>query len=160
MLMRTDNEGTAQPSLETFDRERGPKFAKMYETGFDRIIGLAENPVAMKLWAFFAKHADYHNAVVCGLEVLTEETGVSEKTVRRAVQFLVQKQAVSIGKAGTTNVYILNPMDVWKTYEENRKYCMFGSKTILSKKHNKHLKQRLTFMMTGEEPTQPNLFDE
>lgn len=141
-----------------FDRERSPRFTKLFDSGIDRIIGLAENPVAMKIWAFFVKNCDYHNAIVCGYEVLTEEIGVSERTIRRAVAFLVDNQAVSIAKAGTTNVYILNHTDIWKTYEENRKYCMFGARTIISKKHNKNLKARLTYMATGEK--QGSLFED
>jgi hypothetical protein len=87
--------------------------------------------------------------------LLAEELEVSERTIRRAVRHLEEGNHLVVAKVGTANAYILNPAEVWKTYEEHKRFCAFGARTLASKAQNTTLKKRLTHMLEG----QRDLFD-
>lgn len=131
-------------------RAKGPRFTKVYERGWQAIALLIDNRMAAKVYVFLAQHAGHDNAVVCTFELLAEELEVSEKTVRRAVKHLEQGNHLVVAKVGTANAYILNPAEVWKTYENHKRFCAFGARTLASKAQNTTLKKRLTHMIQGQ----------
>jgi hypothetical protein len=133
---------------------RGPRFTKVYPKGWDALAGLVDNRAAAKLYVFLADHCGHDNALVCTLDVIAEELGVNERTVRRAVRDLEERGHIVVAKVGTANAYILNPAEVWKTYEDHKRFCGFRTRTLVSKKHNPDLKRRLTHMVG-----QPELFE-
>lgn len=136
-------------------KTKNPPFTQVYPHGWDTIGGLASNPSALKVYAFIAKHCDHLNALVCPLEVMAEELEISERTIRRATKWLHDKKHLSIVKVGAVNAYVLDHRDIWKNYDEYKRYCAFGANTLISKAQNKHLKTRVTMMMEG----QRDLFD-
>ena len=133
-----------------------PRFTKVYPRGWDALAGLVDNRAAAKLYVFLADHCGYDNALVCTLDVIADEIGVHERTVRRAVKDLEAAGHVVVAKVGTANAYILNPEEVWKTYEEHKHLCGFQSRTLVSKKQNPDLKRRLTHMISQQGPANPS----
>ena len=126
------------------------KFAKVYSRGWQTIIKIAINPTALRVYTFIAEHCDHLNALVCPVEVIMEELECSKSTVLRATKWLHDNKHLTIIKVGTANAYILDHRDIWKNYDEYKKFCAFGAKTLVSKKQNKDLRQRLTHML-GEQ---------
>lgn len=137
---------------------KGEKFAKVFSKGWDTISGMADNATAVKVYAFIAKHCDHLNALVCPVEVLAEEIGVSGRTIIRATKFLEQRKHLVIVKVGTANAYVLDPRDVWKNYDKYRGMCQFGANVLASKAQNKTLKRRMTHFLGR--PEQPDLLGE
>ena len=137
-----------------------PKFMKVYERGFDALSRISGNASALKVYLFIAEHAGHDNALVCTVETISECLGISDKTVRRATSFLQKGRHLVIAKVGTANAYILNPQEVWKTYEEHKHFCAFSAHTLVSKAQNKTLKRRLTHMMGTGDSEQQDFFDD
>lgn len=137
---------------------KGEKFAKIFDRGWDTISGMADNATAVKVYAFIAKHCDHLNALVCPVEVLADEIGVSARTIIRATKFLEQRKHLVIVKVGTANAYVLDPRDIWKNYEKYKSMCVFTSRVMVSKEQNKTLKRRLTHYFG--KPDQPDLLSD
>ena len=127
------------------------KFTQVYDRGWDTISGLAENPMALRVYTFIAKNCDHLNALVCAVDVMAEEFGCNERTIRRATKWLDDKGYIAVVKIGTANAYVLDPRDIWKNYDRYKGYCAFNARAMASKSQNKTLRQRLTHMM-GKEP--------
>lgn len=123
------------------------KFAKVFSHGWDTIAGMADNASAVKVFAFIAKHCDHLNSLVCPVEVMAEDLGVSVRTIIRATKFLEQRKHLVIIKVGTANAYVLDPADIWKNYDRFKGMAGFSSKVLASKAQNKTLKRRITLMM-------------
>lgn len=145
----------AEQTEMTAEKSKNPPFTQVYPRGWDTIGGLAANPAALKVYAFIAKHCDHLNALVCPIEVLIEELGLSDRTVRRATKWLHDRRHLTILKVGSANAYVLDHRDIWKNYDQYKRYCAFGATTLVSKSANKAMKTRLTVMMEG----QADLFD-
>lgn len=132
---------------------KNPPFTQVYPRGWDTLAGIADNPAALKVYAFLAKNCDHMNALVCPVEVLVEELGLSDKTVRRATKWLSDNNHVTIIKVGTANAYVLDPRAIWKNFDDHKRYCRFGATTLASKAQNKDLKSRLTLMFGEPDET-------
>lgn len=124
-----------------------PLFTKVYTRGWKALAGLIDNRAAAKLYVFLAERCAHDNALVCTLDVIAENLGVHERTVRRAARDLEAAGHVVIAKVGTANVYILNPAELWKTADDHKDSCGFRTRTLVSKRHNPDIKRRLTHMM-------------
>lgn len=127
-----------------------PRFTKVYRTGWQTIAILIDNKVAAKLYVFLAENVGHDNALVCTYELLAEELGFCERAIRNAVRRLEEGGHLVVAKVGTANAYILNPAEIWKTYEDRKQFCSFGARTLASKAQNTTLKKRLTHMMEGQ----------
>ena len=134
-------------------KEPTTRFTKVYPKGWHRLTALLrESPMAARVWTFLVENAGHDNALVCSSDVLAEGTGVSVRTVFRAIGYLERVGALVIVKIGPgANCYVLDPAETWKTYEEYRHYCAFNAKTLASKKANPHLKRRLTHMIEKQD---------
>lgn len=121
-----------------------PLFTKVYPRGWDALAGLVDNRAAAKLYVFLANNCGHDNALVCAVEVIAEELGVSKRTVYRAINDLEAGGHIVVAKVGTANAYVLNPQEVWKTYEEHKTFCAFSARTLVSTKANPDFKRRLT----------------
>lgn len=130
------------------------RFAKVYDKGWDTISSMAGNSIALRAYAFIAKHCDHNNALVCPLEVMAAELNCSERTVRRATKYLEANDYLLVVKVGTANAYILDHTDLWKNYDHYKHMVGFTARTLASKGQNRGLKARLTHYMG-----QPDLFD-
>ncbi|MCQ4162772.1 helix-turn-helix domain-containing protein [Roseomonas sp. GC11] len=131
------------------DRPKGERFTKVYDKGWERIghlITLKGGPTVAKLWLFLARHCDHHNALACTQALLAEELECSGRSIIRATQYLIENGALRVLKMGTSNVYILNPKEVWKTAEDHKLFCAFEARVLVSKTENGNIKERLTTM--------------
>lgn len=133
----------------------GPRFTKVYPKGWEALASLIDNRAAAKLYMFLATNCGHDNAVVCTYELLAEELELSERTIRRAVRHLEEHRHLVVAKISAVNAYILNPEEVWKTYEEHKRFCGFSARALVSKTENRNLKKRLTHIIEK----QPALFD-
>ena len=102
---------------------RKKRFTQVFPKGWHTIRAIGENPLALKLYTFFAEHCDYLNALVCPIDILAEEFQVHERTVRRAVKWLEERQHIVVVKVGTANAYVLDPTDLWKNLDQYKGYC-------------------------------------
>lgn len=148
--MRTEGGAEDRPE------RSGPRFTKVYPKGWEALAALIDNRAAAKLYMFLANNCGHDNAVVCTYDLLAEELELSERTIRRAVRHLEEGDHIVVAKIGTANAYILNPEEVWKTYEEHKRFCGFSARALASKTENGNLKKRLTHIVER----QPELFDE
>lgn len=129
------------------DKPKGRRFAKVYDQGWDRIgqlVTLKGGPTVAKLWLFLARNCDHHNALSCTHALLAEELGCSEKSIQRASKYLADNGALRTLKLGTARVYVLNPDEIWKTADENKLFCAFDARVLVSKTENGNIKERLT----------------
>ena len=131
------------------------RFTKVYPKGWFRLRSLLmANPTAAKVWGFLVEQAGHDNAIVCTYDVLADELECSARTVMRAISYLEEHNALVVAKVGTANAYILNPDETWKTYEEHKSFCSFGSRTLASRKQNANLRRRITYMIGSQESSQ------
>lgn len=67
-----------------------------------------ENPSAMIVLLFFIEHADHRNEVLISYKDMQEFLGVSQATIARNIKYLKDKGFLSVRKAGSFNVYVLD----------------------------------------------------
>lgn len=141
------------------ERRKGPRFTKLYDKGLDRIsnlVTLKGGPTVTKVWVFLVRHCGHDNAVCCPIDLMASALEVHRRSVIRAVKILQDHHALVVAKMGGVNVYILNDQEIWKTYEEHKRFCGFRAKALVGIKENPNLKKRLTHMI-GPQP-EPDLF--
>ena len=93
---------------------------------------LAKSPAASQLFWFITKNMDGYNALIASYKVFEEALNLSESTVMRGIKKLKEMGILHIKKSGSTNVYMLNPKVVWKSWGNNMKYCKFPANIILA----------------------------
>src|SRR4051812_28206630 len=74
------------------------RFTQVYTKGWDTIRDIGENQMALKVFTFIAKHCDHLNALVCPIEVMAEEFGVSGRTIMRATKWLEERRHIVVVK--------------------------------------------------------------
>ena len=111
-------------------------FTQTYPKGWRRIRELAKgNPGAVGLYSFFAENIDPScGAVVADQQFLAEQMGVSRSTISRWLSYLEAENAlIRIPVAGKVCAYALDPLEVWKGYDNNKEYAAFLTKTLVNK---------------------------
>ena len=93
---------------------------------------LSDFPTANKLFWFIVNHMDGYNALIASYAVFQEGLNMSESSVTRGIKKLKELGLLYIKKSGATNVYLLNPDVVWKSWGSNLKYCEFPAKVVLT----------------------------
>lgn len=142
------------------DGPGGPRFTKVYEKGWERVeslLTLKGGPTVGRLWLFIVKHCGHDNALVVSTETLADALKVNERSIRRAVAYLVKAEALVVAKVGGANAYILNDGEVWKTYEEHHRFCGFRAKTLIGFKENPGFRARVSHLLP--EASLPGLDD-
>lgn len=134
------------------DRTGNRDFVQVYPAGWQRLRSLLDwNPNAAKLWSFLAEHIDgVCGAVVVSQEVLAEELGVSIITIKRHTKALEERGALARIKVGTgVYAYALDPNDVWKAWDKQKKTAAFVTKTLVKKAdaENGIVRRRLSAML-------------
>jgi hypothetical protein len=131
------------------EAKKNKGFVQVYAKGWRRIqCLLLANKVAAQIYAFLAEHIDSScGAVVCTQQVLAEQFGVHERTIRRAVEYLESVNAVVVIKIGTANAYCLDPEEVWRSWDTSKNYAAFNTKTLARKIDNNTVKRKLQVMM-------------
>jgi DNA-binding GntR family transcriptional regulator len=110
-------------------------------------------PLAAQVYAFLAEHIDESaGAVVVSQELLAEELGVHERTIRRATAWLDEQNIIGRIKLGGAAVYAycLDPEEVWKSFDDAKDYAAFRTKTLARKRDNGDIKRKLKVMLTGQ----------
>ncbi len=128
-----------QEQLEEEEKKKNKGFTQVYKSGWKRIRELSKgNSGAAGLYAFFAEHIDPTcGAVVCDQQFIADQFEVSTRTVRNWLTYLEEKGAVlKIPVAGRVCAYALDPHEVWKSYDNSKKYAAFMTKTLINKDGN------------------------
>lgn len=126
---------------------KGPRFTKVYEKGWDRVeqlVTLKGGPTVSRVWLFIVKHCGHENALVVSIATMADALKVHPRSVERAVATLAKSDALVVVKIGSANCYILNDSEVWKTGEEDHRFCGFRAKALVGFKENAGFRKRLT----------------
>lgn len=130
-------EAQEQIEQEQIQKAKKSPFSHFYQVNKDNADFLSscldENPKALKILLFIFSHMDKYNAVVCSYKVFQEALNMSKSTVQRSIAYLKDNGFISVGKSGTSNVYIANDNLVWNSWGNNREYCEFPANVVLSK---------------------------
>ena len=94
------------------------------------------HPTAKLILDFIMEHMDERNALVCSQKVFTEYFNINRATVTRNVKVLKDNGFIDVVKSGTTNVYITNTEVAWTSYGNQKEYCKFDGKVLISKTDN------------------------
>lgn len=139
-------------------KPKGPRFVKVYDAGWERIRALMQmkgGPTVGKLWLWLQEHVGHDNAIVVPVELLARELGVDRRSVSRAAATLQDGGALVIAKLGSSNVYILNPKETFRSYEDHKRFCGFSARAIVGFEENAGLRRRLTHF--AEQPALPGV---
>lgn len=152
------------------DRDRARKdeaakknsgFVQVYPKGWQRLQALIlTNPSAARVYAFLAEHIDSTcGAVVVSQQVLADELGVVERTIRRHTAWLEEQGALVRIKISTgVYAYALDPEEVWRSWDTKKDHAAFVTKTLVSKRdrENETIKRKLSIML-HERSREPEL---
>lgn len=130
--------GEAKPARKVRKGKVVP-FTKVYPAGWSRVESLLTAPggaTVGRLWLFIVRSCDKRNALVVSNKVLSEELGVSERSVARAVALLVKDGAVKRYKIGTGSCFVLNDGETWRDDDGARRYCTFNAKAFVGVSEN------------------------
>ena len=149
---RERDEIARQARQEEADRTANRDFVQVYPSGWQRLRELLDwNPNAAKLWSFLAEHIDGTcGTVVVSQDVLADELGVSIITIKRHTKALEERGALVRIRVGTgVYAYALNPDDVWKSWDKQKKTAAFVTKTLVKKtdKENGVVRRQLSAML-------------
>jgi len=139
------------------DRRQNNGFTQVYQRGWWRLRELMEtNRPAARLYMFLAENMDTAGVLVATRETIAEAMEVSVKSVSRYTKALEEAGALVVMRMGPgANAYALNPEEVWKAWEKNKPYAAFHSKTLVGKAENRNVKRRLTHILNGKKPADP-----
>ncbi|MGI3476537.1 replication/maintenance protein RepL [Providencia stuartii] len=127
-------------------------FIQVYNRGWEKLLELAKvNSGAFELYVFFAQHIDENcGAVVCDQQLLSDQMGVSVRTIQRRISFLEKDGSlVKIPVSGKVYAYALNPHEIWKGFDNQKNYAAFVTKTLVNK--DGVIKRKLKAMFSGKE---------
>ena len=98
----------------------------------DVMLLLADSPAAAKIFWFIVQNMDGLNALIASYAVFQEALNMSRPTVARGLSKLREMGLLYVAKSGASNVYLLSPQLVWKSWGNNLKYCEFPAKVMLA----------------------------
>ena len=117
-----------EQETEDHNGKKNKNFVQMYLKGFDRAIEIIEQyPLAARLYMFLAKHIEPGTgAIVASQQLLADELNISVRSVQRATKWLDENNVVLRIKlgAGSIYAYCLDPDEVWKSWNTNKKYAV------------------------------------
>ena len=89
-------------------------------------------PTALKVFTWLIDTADKRNALVVSYPAMAIAIGKDKRTIRRAIDYLVEHKLVTILKTGNMNCYHLNSQVVWKdTADLKDKYSKFSAEIFI-----------------------------
>lgn len=124
-------------------------FVQVYPEGWDRLLSLpSRSPHVARLYAFLAKHiAPLGGAVCVSYETIAEALDISMMTARRAAEYLVDNGVVVRFKMGTgAFIYALNPDEVWKSANKNKKFAAFHTQSVVLRRDTDALKSQVRML--------------
>lgn len=91
------------------------------------------SPLASEILMYFIEHmGKTTNAVVCSYQTLCETTGVSRRSVARAIKILKDDAWVDAVKIGNATAYAINARAFWQARNNLKKYAIFQATVIAS----------------------------
>lgn len=132
-----------------------PPFAKVYEPGFRALASLKDDRVGLALYIFLCEAADHENVLSATYEVLSEETGFSERALRNASARLQEAGHIVVLPLGTARVYVLNPAEIWKTEDKFKASCSFRTRTLVRRADMDVVRRRLNVFSKPTAATDP-----
>lgn len=92
-----------------------------------------KNPLATEILMYLIEHMGRTtNAVVCSYRTLEEVTGVSRRTVARAIQTLKKDNWIESVKIGNATAYGVNARAFWQAKRNQKQYAIFQATVIAS----------------------------
>lgn len=94
-----------------------------------------KNPLATEILMYFVEHMGRTtNAVVCSYDTLCDITGVSRRTVARAISLLKKESWVDAVKIGNATAYAINARVFWQASRNKKRFAIFSATVIASEK--------------------------
>jgi len=125
------------------DEKKNKNFVMMFRDHMPEMRWLMQkNGTAASMLNFIMEHMDSKNALMCSYEVFMDYFGISKDTVRRYIKLLYDNGFIDILKSGTSNVYIVNQEVVWNSWNNQKQYCAFDGKILVSRTENKDYEYR------------------
>lgn len=141
-------------------RRENANFTQVYSQGWNRLRELMKKDAqAATLYAFLAEQMGPDGTISASRATLAQALEIGERTVSRHVKSLEDLGAIIVLKNGTTNVYCLNPAEVWKSFDNAKPYAAFNTRTLVSKAENPWVKKRLAVLLEGQLPKEKTLLD-
>jgi biotin operon repressor len=150
-----------EAALQEEEKKKNTGFVQVYTKGWKRLQALIQqNPGAARVFAFLAENIDGScGAVVVSQNVMAEELGIVERTIRRHTAWLEEQGALVRIRVGSgVYAYALDPEEIWKSWDSKKEHAAFVTRTLVSKRdrENSTIKRRLS-MMIKEQAGEPEL---
>lgn len=121
----------------TNEEQKNRNFIMLFRDHMPEMRWLSMNHnKAYNILLFLIEHMDFQNALMCPNSILQEYFGVSRQTVSTAIKTLKENGFIDVFKAGTSNVYVVNPDVAWTNYADKVKYCKFNGNILVNKSEN------------------------
>ena len=128
------------------EMKKNSNFVMMYRDHMPEIRWLiSKNGNAANILNFIMEHMDYRNALMCSYQVMMDYFKLSKDTIRRCIKLLYDNGFIDILKSGTSNVYVINQEIAWTSWDNQKKYCQFDGKILISAKENEDYKYQSQF---------------
>lgn len=145
------------------EKERSKKninFVMMYRDHMPELRWLMQKSgIASSILNFIMEHMDGKNALSCSYTVFMDYFNVSKDTIRRSIKLLNDNGFIDILKSGTSNVYLVNYLIAWSSWDNQKKYCKFDGNILVSKTENKDHHYRSQFDKFKELRVRENIKD-
>lgn len=153
---------TARARQEEEDRGSNRDFVQVYPNGWKRLQELMKGNVgAARLYAFLAENIDPQcGSVVVSQELMAEMLDVSKMTIRRHTKYLeVTGAVVRIRVGNGVYAYCLNPEEVWRSWDKQKKTAAFVTKTLVRKtdEENQSVRRKLSVILREQGSLQEDL---
>lgn len=134
-LKQAEKEEQKNAEKEENEKRKSPykNFAQLNRDELVQVRSMMkDNPNAALVFIFLIEHMDNMNALVCSYRVLQECLGLGRTTLSNSIKYLKEHNFLYVYKAGTANVYCVNPNIAWTSYGKNVQYCKFPANVIIS----------------------------
>ena len=112
-------------------------FIKMYRRQIANFSELGvQHPNAMRVLCLLVRNMDNRNALVIKQDMLAQMLQLSRQTVSKCIKYLENNGWIAVGKVSNANVYVVNPEFAWTAYADEKSYCSFDAKVMLSLEDN------------------------
>ena len=128
------------------EEKKNRNFVMLYRDHMPEMRWLAKRSgIATSILMFILEHMDVRNCLVCSYKVFMEYFEISSDTVRRSIRLLQENGFIDILKSGLSNVYVINPEIAWCSWGNQKQYCQFDGKVLISRTENKDYSYRNQF---------------
>ena len=128
------------------EEKKNRNFVMLYRERMPEMRWLMKKSgIASSILNFILEHMDVRNCLVCSYQVFMDYFEISESTVTRSIKLLKDNGFIDILKSGSNNVYVINPEIAWCSWDNQKQYCQFDGKVLISRAENKDYNYRNQF---------------